>query len=110
MAERRREGIWIGKVWRSDEHWIIHDGALTTTSEVKLLPEEDSWSKADIEAVKITPWDLKGNDGEEVVVIPATMLPEAPRPLPGLPRGAKIGKLDIKKFGYTSGCLKCEKM
>ena len=67
-------------------------------------------NKNDIENVKITPWNLDGADQDEVVVIPAVSEPNLAKPPKGVPRGVKIGQAELKQFGYTKGCPKCEKM
>ena len=64
-------GVWIGKVWKSDEHMLYDDGWIVKARGVALLLIEESWSKEAIENVKATNWNFTPSGVVEAIAIPA---------------------------------------
>ena len=127
MDRRWGYGIWLGKRACSDEHIIAHeDGTIVRTSSIAVLPLSESWIKEHVVNVKATPWNLTGKDKEEnsdaaeqrggppMSRSSTTMEQQKnvgvrqPEVMPAAPRGVHIKHEYLEKFGYTSGCIKCE--
>ena len=87
---------------------------------IKRKPEQERWDKEFLEKAVGTPWEPipgrhKGDKTDlpgDVTVIPASEagIPEAqPAAEPrGAPRRVCIRKVDLMRYGYTSGCKGCE--
>ena len=56
MDARWSAGTWLGKGWRSGEHWIHSEGEINKCQGLQGVPLEDRWSKAEVEKIVATPW------------------------------------------------------
>ncbi len=114
MRARRETGVWLGKLWRSDEHILASRGKIVRSKEIRPLPEDETWSREAIEAIKATPWNLDPNTNEPGGVIPivvrADHVPETDQTWRTAPKAVKVERSDLREFGYTKDCKKCEKL
>ena len=110
VAARRRWGVgfWLGKSRRSDEHIIPAEGQIMRSRAIRHLPEDQSWSLERINAIRATPWDLRG-EGEpgQTIAAEPTQPGSSNDHQPDVQvRGVRIEKADLERFGYTSHCKK----
>ncbi len=115
LQPRWSTGIWLGKHWRSDEHIIASPSDIVRARSIRGLPDRESWSIGEIEAIKATPWNLKPTEEQtqdKPRVIPAEPEapgePEAARDDANPPRAVPVRKADLQRWGYTEGCRKCK--
>ncbi len=112
MQQRWHTGIWLGKLWRSDEHLLFSSGRVVRARCIRGLPETDSWSRSEVDAVTATPWNLESRPEEAPAAVRIEEMPttqpkeEADAGAP--PRGVRIGRKELEKYGYTAGCRKCD--
>lgn len=109
MRPRWHEGIWLGKLWRSDEHILASGEGVRRAATIRALPPSESWSLAAVEAIRATPWNFNPKPETPVRVIPVDEnqqeSPDTTRPM--MSRGFRVEKRDLRDFGYTAGCRKC---
>ena len=109
MVERWGKGIFLGKLWNSDES-IVHaeDGKIVKVRSIKLMVESESWSNEAIEKMNVARWKaqfakvesrLEERDEEEVA--------EEVCPREVLPRDFSIRKDHLEKYGYSEDCGRC---
>ena len=118
LAPRWEPAVWLGKRWGTTEHMVAtEDGAVTHCRAVQRLPAVQRWSKDRVEAIKGTPHEPQPSEraaGEPIVLRPrpsadaegdeavvARAIEEA------APRGFRIAKADLERWGYTAGCPRC---
>ena len=75
LDARSASGVWLGKRWKSSEHFIGTPQGVVKSYAIKRKPIEDRWNRAAIEAVVGTPWKM----------VPSTQDASEPRVLPPLP-------------------------
>ena len=99
MEPRWYEGIWLGKLWRSDEHVLFSNGRVVRAKCIRGLPEVNSWSLAEVEKINVTPWNLQGQVEGPAEVIRIQHDPEATLPVDpsgrAVPRGARVERRDL---------------
>ena len=113
MRKRWSEAIWVGKMWKSDEHILCTSKGVFRASTIRALAVSESWNAEDIEMVKATPWNFEPGDDMPTTSIPVQegeMREPEQTSKPPAPRGVRIELPDIRDFGYTKGCRKCEMM
>ena len=109
----------MGKVHRSDEHLIWSRlGKVVKCRSVKCKLEPDIWNKELVCGVRAVPWNWEGvqdkTEEPEVVfqdrVIPEEQQVPEPESRGGLPKPSRlyIRNADVRKYGFTTGCPKCE--
>ena len=107
MKERWGTGIFLGKLWKSDECMIFNeDGNLVKTRSIKLMTQEESWVADEVEKVSVSRWkaqfatatpleEKEDEDGEE----PVARTVQA--------RDFSITKQLIEVHGYSEDCGRC---
>ena len=112
MGERWHLGVWLGKLWRSDEHILAYDNEIWRAATIRALPEEESWSKEDIQNIRATPWDQNPQNPAPPEVIPHCPITPQEVQESAIPvaRAVRIELRDLEAFGYTRGCPKCERI
>ena len=120
MDARWAPGTWIGKRWRTTEHYVNTPTGVIKCRAIKRKPIEDRWSREAIERIEATPWRLTpspkdGSGGPRVLPpLPDDQLirdgPKPREPEVRAPLRPRIQKSDLNRWGYTEGCLRCRQM
>ena len=119
LDARSPSGVWLGKRWKSSEHFIGTPQGVVKSYAVKRKPIEDRWNRAAIEAVVGTPWKMvpSAQDMSEPRVLPPLpadqQLRDPPKPKEAevrAPLRPIIQKSDLSRWGFTDGCLRCRQM
>ena len=109
-------GVWLGKRWRSTEHYVGTPQGVVKSYAIQRKPLEERWDAEAIEAITGTPWNLTPlpTDDEGPRVHPPLpedlRLREGPRPKEPevrAPLRPSIKQADLDRWGYTDGCLRC---
>ena len=109
MQPRWHEGIWLGKLWKSDEHILGTLGKMVRARAIRTLPETESWCRDMVEKVNVQPWKLDETQGQEekVITIPADPMhiPEPEAIAKDKPRGVRVEQADFIKIwtGFSGG-------
>jgi hypothetical protein len=115
MGARWEKGMWLGKRFASDEHIIsTSTGLVARSAAVKAHPEL-AFDSLLFDSLVGLPWDPEGKSrgrlqevpegGGELprVVVPRGLDAEVPQP-----RGFKISRDIVERFGPTDTCRKCQ--
>ena len=108
---RWHEGIFLG-ICPVTGQYILHSTAkrkVQMARTIKALPDRDKWSASDIEAVLASPYDLHNAKDQGVTFQDRPVQEDDIE----VPRSRLVRKLyikgeDIRAFGYTDGCPKCD--
>ena len=113
-------GTWLGKRWRSGEHWIHSEGGINKCYGIQRVPLEDREIKEDIAQIFATLWrhnpspQYRADDARVLVPLPEDgRSADQPRPRePEIrePQRPRIAKFDLSRCGYTDGCYRCRQM
>ena len=120
LEARWHEGVWLGRLWASPVHYV-YDAAEKCVREVRAVqrvPLVERWSREAVEAVDVWPRRLEpAQEVPEARAIPEAAPPEgahAPdEPRPAERRGPNpvyIQKSDLVRYGYSEGCVKCDRL
>ena len=52
-------GTWLGKRWRSGEHFVHFQGEVIKCRAIHRVPLEERWNKDEVEEIAATPWETK---------------------------------------------------
>ena len=99
MRRRWILGIWLGKLWKSDEHFIGTPKGIHRAAAIRALPPGEAWDVEEVEKIKATPWnfDPKEETPGTAIPVPEGELrrePEATRP--AITRGMRVELKDIR--------------
>ena len=104
------KGIWLGKLWSSDEHIVSAPGGRVVRSRT-CKPHADLWDWGLCDEIVGWPSDPSGTwSGEPGVQSEAPRLPprREPPPVAEPPtRRVMITTADIDRYGSTEGCRRC---
>ena len=115
MRERWVLSVWLGKKWSSDEHIVaLQDGRVVRVRDVAPEPDERAYDKERL-------WSVKGTPSNPSAGIPESDfrrdIPRAPAPRPESPAEPPVVRRATLKhsyfrdrYGYTSGCAKCNSL
>lgn len=115
LRARWRRAIWLGKRFASDEHVLAQEGGdVVRARGVRPVSEEESWNKELVDKIRGRPWDPSGT-GSEVgeaesggLLIPRAVEHPAEQVNPReAPRGVRITRELVQRFGTSLGCSKC---
>ena len=111
MQERWLEGLYLGKLWGSDEFIIsTNDGKVVRARAVTPRPNGVQLTTEMIRTVQGHPWNPTGvitHADVRPTAAPVPMQPNPATPKVPIPRGFRITERMLKKFGYTEGCPHC---
>ena len=115
MGARWEKGMWLGKRFASDEHIISTSAGLVARSAAVKAHPELAFDSLLFDALLGQPWDPEGKsrvgdqdapEGDGAlprVAVPRGLEAEIPQP-----RGFKISREMIERFGPTDTCRKCQ--
>ena len=110
-------GVWLGHTRDSNEMLVGTEHGVRRTYAVKRLPEEERWNKDKVKNLVGTPRQPDPKRGGLQVPVQVRFEEEEPKEAPietkpslkeGLTRRVFITDRDLKKYGYTEGCVGCE--
>ena len=117
MATDWHLGIWLGHTRESNEMLVGTEGGARRTYAVKRLPEEDRWDADRVKNMVGTPRQPDPARGGLHVPVQVRFEAEEPEEVPidtnpsrreGVPKRVCIKDADLKKYGYTEGCVGCD--
>ena len=115
MAPRWLKGVWLGKRFGTEEHVIATpEGNVFRSCAVKPHPEIQFDTKI-FDAIKGSPWNPQGFDGDEAGLeppehtgnLPRVMIPRSVETAIPQARRVLISREYLDRFGFTPGCPKC---
>ena len=65
MQARWSTGIWLGKLWRSDEHVLAVDEKVIRARAIRALPDDESWVQDEVAKIVATPWNFNPKKEEQ---------------------------------------------
>ena len=108
---RFHHGIFLG-MCPSTGQYIVHDVArkvIKMARTIKRHPDETKWNAGDVEAVAVSPYDNHVANEQGVAFADRPEQPgDADQPKKMNVRKLYIKGEDIRAFGYTVGCVKCD--
>ena len=116
MEARWEVGIYVGKKVRSDENIIVSmDGTkVVKARSLKYMTESESWDWEAVSKIAVMPWQLTVEEDSvprEVRFEPRAEEADAERPpefSEPVPKDIYIRAGDYEKYGYSTGCAKCD--
>jgi len=108
MRERWGTGVFLGKLWSSDEYMIFgDDGKLVKARSIKFMLDKESWDHGEIDKVSVFKWKAQFSRAE----VPLEERDEdggvEPTARKVIPRDFKIKQEHLNKFGYSEDCGRC---
>ena len=119
LAPRWHAGVWLGRKWGTLEHYIGTEDGVISCRAVQRRKSDERWRKDSTMAVQGTPWSPKPSEAEKKdpeIYFPEDMDGEAPKAIQdnfnpdtaARPRRMKNCVKDLRKYGFTKGCSRCE--
>ena len=112
--------MWLGRLWASPSHLVydLADKCIREVRAVLRVPLPERWDREALQSVDAWPRRLEPapEAGEAQVVpgpIPAADVPPPEAPPPPArrdPYPLYIQKGDLARYGYSEGCVKCDRI
>ena len=116
VAPRWLQGLWLGNRWGSEEHIVSTlEGLVIRCCAAKPHPE-NQWDTALFDGIKGSPWDplarnktsAEGETVEQTSDLPRFTVERSVEATIPQARAVMITRDYLNKFGFTTGCTKCE--
>ena len=111
MQPRWGTGIFLGKLWRSDESMIFSDeGKMIKSRSIKLMLESESWDHEAVDKINIPRWKAQFVASEvqsEERKVRGDEDDSDPRARIKIPRDFPIKQEYLDTYGYTEECGRC---
>ena len=65
MQARWSTGIWLGKLWRSDDHVLAVDEKVIRARAIRTQPDDESWAHEVVAKIVATPWNFNRKEEEQ---------------------------------------------
>ena len=112
LDQRWRYGIFLGRSMSSDQNFVgLANGDVVCARAIVRLVPGLRWDVDKIDSIRITPFDFKTRNQDTIEEDPDPHNHPEPKPSdaePAVSRRLKIFDSDIKRFGYTDGCPRCD--
>ena len=110
MKSRWGTGIYLGKLWRSDECMIFaDDGKNVIARSVKLMTESESWSAEAIEKLTIARWKAQFTTAQTPMEVFEDTC-EEPVARAVIPKDFSITQELLEKHGPSEDCTRCRRL
>ena len=109
MDAKWEDGTFIG-FSRSTNTYVMatREGGIATSRSLKRVPMANSWCPETLAGITSTPWSRRERADPEVRFQEATPREERVVVAPPQPaRRFRIADADLRKHGYTDGCVQC---
>ena len=112
LDQRWRYGIFLGRSMSSDQNFIgLANGDVVCARAIVRLVPSVRWDMSRIAAITVSPFEFKSKNQDliETDAEPHTHPEPKPSELDDkISRRLKIFDADLKTFGYTEGCARCD--
>ena len=112
LDQRWRYGVFLGRSMSSDQNFVgLANGEVVCARAIVRLVPGLRWDPDKIGAISITPFDFKTRGHDKIEEDPDPHSHPEPKPMDSevtVSRRLKIFDSDVKKFGYTDRCPRCD--
>ena len=110
MDAKWADGTLVGYSWTTNTYVMAtREGGITTSRSIKRVPMPNRWCPEILSQITAAPWSLRERPAREVrFQDPAPVPEEAVAVAPPAPtRRFRISDMDLRRQGFTDGCVQC---
>lgn len=112
LDQRCRYGVFIGRSMSNDQNFVgLANGEVVCARAIVRLVPEVRWDGDKVTAIRITPFEFKTRHQDAIEEDPEPHAHPDPRPSDAesrIPKRLKLFDSDLKQFGFSEGCQKCD--